>query len=157
VQKLRPRGALTLAILVMLGACTPIAVPAPKAAASIVVPTELPNGRVEITIAPAYPVDATASIPVAIVVTRGTVTGPVTARVLASGIGSPSEVPVRDLLVKPAITGANTRSSTTLSWDTRDSSGVVVPAGAYTLVVEVRVEDAGPPRTFTAGATLELR
>ncbi|MDQ6858207.1 MAG: hypothetical protein M3Z65_04350 [Chloroflexota bacterium] len=155
MQKLRPRGALTLAIVLMLGACTPIAVPAPKSGASIVVPTELPNGRVEIAVAAAYPLEATASVPVAILVARGTVTGPLTARVLASGFSA--EVPVRDLLVKPAVTTAKAKNSTTVTWDTRDATGVVVPAGAYTLVLEFRVDDGGPPRVFTAAATLELR
>ena len=44
-------------------------------------------GAVDITIATSYPLGRTATIPVTVSATRGTVAGPVTARVLASGIG----------------------------------------------------------------------
>lgn len=124
------------------------------------IPTDLPNGRVEITIATSYPRGATLAIPVAILASRGTITGPLTARVMASGINephSPAELLVRELTVAPMTVEGGSRSSTTLTWDTRDANGDVVPADAYSLVLEVRSDDGGPVRTITAGATLELR
>ncbi len=151
--------ALTLAAA-LLACC---ASPAPAIARPptvLVIPTDLPNGRVEITISPSYALGAVATIPVTISVTRGSVTGPLTARIMASGInesGAPAEVLVRELIVKPATVGANARGSTSLTWDTRDAKGSLVPADAYTLVLEVRSDDGGTSRTLTASATLDVR
>ncbi len=110
-------------------------------------------------VAPSYPIGATLTVPIAIVVTRGTVTGPVAARIMASGInegGSPAEVLVRDLAVAPAIVAAG-RRSTTVTWDAKDLKSVLVPADAYSLVLEFRSDDGGTTKTVRAGATLELR
>jgi hypothetical protein len=154
-----PTKALSLAALLLVGC----AGPAPATARPpivFVIPTDLPNGRVEVTISPIYAPGSVVTIPVAISVTRGSVTGPVTARVMASGIneaGAPAEVLVRELVPTPVTVAANGRRSTTLTWDTRDTKGTIVPADAYSLVLEVRSDDGGGPRTFTAGATLELR
>jgi hypothetical protein len=154
-----PTKALTLAALLVAGCGSPAPASA-RPPTVFVVPTDLPNGRVEITISPSYALGAVATIPVAISVTRGSVTGPVTARVMASGIneaGAPAEVLVRELAATPVTVGANSRRSTTLVWDTRDVNGAAVPADAYSLVLEVRSDDGGTSRTLTAGATLELR
>jgi hypothetical protein len=156
VPKLPAKAALALAIA--LG-CTVAPAPA-RTGTTFVIPTELPNGRVEITIAPAYALGSTVTIPVAIVATRGSIAGPVTARVMASGVnegGAPAEVLVRELAVTTVIATAGSRRSTAISWDTRDAKGQIVPADAYSLVLEVRSDDGGVGRTVTAGATLELR
>jgi hypothetical protein len=154
-----PAKALAIALALLLAGCQ-AAVPTSRPPAVFVIPTELPNGRVEITVAATYALGAVATIPVAIVVARGTVAGPLAARIMASGIneaGAPAEVLVRALAVTPVTVGANGRGSTTLTWDTRDTKGVVVPADAYSLVLDVRSDDGGTSRTLTAGATLELR
>jgi hypothetical protein len=154
-----PTKALTFAA-VLLAACASPAPATARPATVFIIPTDLPNGRVDITISPSYPLGAVATIPVAISVARGSVTGPVTARVMASGInesGAPAEVLVRELAATPVTVAANGRRSTTLTWDTRDTKGTVVPADAYSLVIEVRSDDGGTSRTLTAGATLELR
>ena len=156
MPKLPAQALLALAIA---ASCTTAPAP-PRTATTFVVPTELPNGRVEITISPAYALGSTITAPVSIVATRGSITGPLTARILASGInegGAPAEVLVRELVVTPFTVAAGSRRSTTLSWDTRDAKGVIVPADAYSLVVEVRSDDGPSSRTLTAGATLELR
>jgi hypothetical protein len=160
VPKLPPKALIVAAAL--LAACAaPRPVATARAPTAFVIPTDLPNGRVEITVSPSYAQGAVATIPVAISVTRGSVTGPLTARIVASGInqggGVPAEVLVRELVVKPAIVAAATRASTTLTWDTRDANGTVVPSDAYTLLVEVRSEDGSSPRTVTASATLDVR
>jgi len=57
------------------------------------------------------------------------------------------------------LTGMSTIYDTVRETVVRGTSDApaVVPAGAYTLAVEVRVDDGGPPRTITAAATIELR
>lgn len=156
MPKLPAKAALALAVA--LG-CT--AAPAPaRTATTFVIPTELPNGRVEVTIQPSYALGSTVTVPVAIVATRGSIAGPVSARVMASGIneaGAPAEVLVRELATTVITVTAGNRRSATLTWDTRDAKGVIVPADAYSLVIEVRSDDGGASRVVTAGATLELR
>lgn len=156
MPKLPAKAALALALAF---GCTAAPVPA-RTATSFVIPTDLPNGRVEVTIQPSYALGSTVTVPVAIVATRGSIAGPVTARVMASGIneaGAPAEVLVRELATTPVTVTAGSRRSVTLTWDTRDAKGVIVPADAYSLVIEVRSDDGGASRVVTAGATLELR
>ena len=155
-----PAVGVALAALLLVGAgCATAPIPAPRPPTTFVIPTDLPNGRAEITVAPSYPIGAPLTIPIAIVVTRGTVTGPVAARVMASGINegsSPAEMLVRDLPVTPSIVSIG-RRSTTVSWDTKDQKGVLVPADAYSLVLEFRSDDGSTIKIVRAGATLELR
>lgn len=159
MSKLPPKALILAAALLAACAGPPPATARP--ATVFVIPTDLPNGRVEITISPTYALGAVATIPVAISVTRGSVTGPLSARIMASGIsqggGVPAEVLVRELVVKPATVAAKSTASTTLTWDTRDANGAVVPSDAYTLLVEVRSDDGGTAHTVTASATLDLR
>jgi flagellar hook assembly protein FlgD len=161
MPKLPPKRALALGLALLLACASP---PPPQGGRPttgvFVIPNELPNGRVEITVAATYAIGRTATIPVSIVTTRGMLTGPLTARIMASGINEahkPAEVLVRELVAVPIAVGANARGSTTLTWDTRDAKGDVVPADAYSLVLEVRSDDGGASRVLTAGATLELR
>ena len=153
--------AIALATLLVAGSCATAPAPTPtrRTPTAFVIPTALPNGRVEITIAPSYPVGTPLAIPITVVVTRGTITGPVTARIMASGInegGLPAEVLVRELVAAPVTLTAG-RGSTAVAWDTRDLKGVLVPADAYSLVLEFRSEDGGVRTITRAGATLELR
>lgn len=160
MPKLPPKTALAFALAAFLVGCAPASAPTARAPSAFVIPTELPNGRVELTIAPRYSLGAAATIPVSIVTTRGTITGPITARVLASGINGPgaaAEVLVRDLTVAPLSVETSTRRSTMVTWDTRDAKGAIVPADAYSLVLEFRSDVLGTTRTVRATATLELR
>lgn len=162
MRKLPAKAPLALAIAVALtAACaSPPSEPKPRGApTAFVIPTELPNGRVEITVAAGYPIGSTASIPVTVIAARGTVTGPVHARILASGInegGKPAEVLVRELSV-PVQTAGVGRRTFTLTWDGRDAKGTIVPGDAYVIALEFRTDDAGTTSTVTATATLELR
>ncbi|HEX9495830.1 MAG TPA: hypothetical protein VGA38_08730 [Candidatus Limnocylindria bacterium] len=162
MRKLPAKGPLALGIAVALTAACASMPPEPKtrsAPTAFVIPTELPNGRVEITVATAYPLGANAAIPVTVIVTRGTVTGPVRASIVASGInegGKPAEALVRELSAPSQAAGTGRRSFT-LTWDTRDATGAIVPADAYVIALEFRIDDAGTARTVTATATLELR
>jgi len=149
-------------LLLLVGAAcvaAPVSTRASTAPISFVIPTSLTNGRVEVTVAAAYPIGAALAIPVAVVVTRGTISGPVTARIMASGInerGLPAEVLVRELAATPVTVSAG-RGSTVIAWDARDLKGAPVPADAYSLVLEFRSTDGGATTTARAGATLELR
>jgi hypothetical protein len=125
----------------------------------IVVPTELPNGRVEIALRPRYVLEADTRIDVTIVATRGTINGPLDARVMASGINegsAPAEVLVRRLDVRAATVAAGGRESLTVSWDGRDEFGVRVPADAYVLLLDFESKDGGSTRKVRAAATLQM-
>jgi len=157
-----PSRAALLVLAAALGAvCGPTgstkAQPSPS---RFVIPTELANGRVEISIAPSYRLGTTAVIQVAVTASRGAITGPLTSRVLASGIperGRVGEALVRTLAAPSLRVRAGERQTFSLSWDGRDEHGVLVPADAYSLVLEFGVEDGGTTRTATAGTTLEMR
>lgn len=164
MRQLPAQRALALAavLIAVAAGCTrpPATTPPGTGPLAFTIPTEVGNGRIEITVAPSYPRGTTLTIPVAISATRGTITGPLTARVLASGIneaGKPAEVLVRDLAPTPITASAGTRGSITLSWDSRDQKGATVPADAYSLVLTFRSDVDTGSRTVTAGASLELR
>jgi len=125
----------------------------------IVVPTELPNGRVEIAIQPTYVLGEPTRIDVSIVTTQGTITGPTEARVTSSGTsepGSPAEDFVRRLDTKAATVTAGERVMTSLTWDGDDEFGVRVPAEAYVLLLEFESNDGTTTRTVRATATLQM-
>ena len=142
-------------------ACAPRPVTTTRTATPsvIVVPTELPNGRVEIAIRPSYVLGAGTQVSVTIVATHGTITGPTDARVMASGInegGSPSEVLVRRLDAKVETVTAGGRATATLTWNGEDEFGVRVPADAYVLLVDFESNDGTSTRTVRATATLQM-
>lgn len=105
-----------------------------------------------------YPYPAPLRLPLSVAASRGTISGPLTARIVANGFGEngvPSEVLVRALTVAPVTVAAGQRGSTEIDWDGRDDRGVVVPADAYSLILEFGIEDGRISRRATAGATLQ--
>ena len=152
-------GALATLVIAMSCTAAPTPTPTRRPPAAFVVPTDLPNGRVELRIAPSYPIGAPLVVPITVIVTGGTITGPVTARVLASGInegGRPAEALVRELAAAP-VTISTGRGSATVTWDTRDQRGVLVPADSYSLVLEFRSGDGARATIVQATAGLDLR
>jgi hypothetical protein len=150
-----------LAVLLVLVACAPRPIVVDRTATPgiVVVPTELPNGRVEIAIRPSYVLGADTQVNVTIVATRGTITGPTDARVMASGInegGLPAEVLVRRLDASAETVRAGGRATATLSWNGEDELGVRVPADAYVLLVEFEADDGTGTHTVRAAATLQM-
>jgi len=148
-------------VAVLIVGCAPQPVPVTRTATPsvIVIPTELPNGRVEIALRPTYLLGAPTRVDIAIVATRGTITGPIEARVMASGInesGSPAEVLVRRLGANSATSSAGRRATTSVSWDGQDEFGVRVPADAYVLLLEFESIDGDTTRTVRATATLQM-
>ncbi len=157
----RQASALAVALALVLAACGPRPVTITRTATPsvIVVPTELPNGRVEIAIRPSYMLGAATQVSVTIVATKGTITGPTDARVMASGInegGSPAEVLVRRLDAKPETVKAGGRATATLTWNGEDQFGVRVPADAYVLLVDFESNDGTSTHTVRAAATLQM-
>jgi hypothetical protein len=155
------RPASALAVALVLAACAPRPPVEERTAtpAVFVVPTELPNGRVELTLQPRYLIGALTRVDVAVIATRGTITGPLLARVMASGInegGSPSEVLVRRLDAKAVTATAGQRATATVTWDGKDERGVRVPADAYVLLLEFESIDGGSARVVRATATLQM-
>jgi hypothetical protein len=153
-------GASALAAVLIATACTPRPTPGDRTSVpTIVVPTEVPNGRVEILLRPSYTLSATTRVDVAVVVARGAITGPVEARVMASGINegsAPAEVLVRRLAVTPVTISAGQRATASVVWDGHDEKGVRVPADAYVLVFEFESIDRDATRRVTAAATLQM-
>ncbi len=140
----------------MFAACAaqPGAIQRNPTPAIIVVPTVLPNGRVEVVIRPRYVLGAPARVDVAIIAARGTITGPIEARVMASGISA--EVLVRRLDTSAATATEDRRATTFVTWDGQDQFGVRVPADAYVLLLEFESKDGQNTRTIRATATLHM-
>jgi hypothetical protein len=146
--------------LVFATACAapPVTIQRTATPGIIVVPTELPNGRVEIALRPTYVLGAPISVDVTIIATRGTVTGPTEARVMASGInegGAPAEVLVRRLDASGTTIAAGRRATQTVTWDGDDEFGMRVPADAYVLLLEFESNDGANTRTIRTTATLQ--
>lgn len=155
------RSASALAAALLLVTCAPQPVPVTRTATPsvIVIPTELPNGRIEIALRPTYVLSAPTRVDIAIVASRGTITGPTEARVMASGInenGSPAEVLVRRLAPHSTTSSAGRRATTSVTWDGQDEFGVRVPADAYVLLLEFASIDGDSTRTVRATATLQM-
>ncbi len=154
------RASLAACVAVALACAPRPAVPersgAPEA---VVVPTELPNGRIELALQPRYTLGSVTRVDVAIVVTRGTISGPTEARVLASGIGGdgrPSEVLVKRIATSPVAATVGRRATTTVLWDGTDEFGARVPADAYVLLLEFASDDGTGARTVRAATTLQM-
>ena len=119
----------------------------------------LPNGRVQFRLQPGYPLGAVIAIPVTVTATRGSLTGPVTARIVASGIGergTPSEAVVRELAAAAVSAAPGQPRTMTLSWDGRDGGGTLVPADAYVIVLEFRSDNGTTIAIARAAATIQL-
>ncbi|MEP6694026.1 MAG: hypothetical protein ABJB39_05235 [Chloroflexota bacterium] len=149
------------ALALLLAACGPAPVTVERTATPtiVVVPTELPNGRIEIALRPRYVLGAGTRVDVTIITTRGTISGPTEARVMASGInegGSPAEVLVRRLDAPATTVTAGKRATTTLTWNGEDQFGTRVPADAYVLLLEFESTDGNDTRTVRATATLQM-
>src|SRR5207245_11202127 len=97
--------------------------------------------------------------PVAITTTLGTNTGPLAPRLLASGINertSPAEALVRSRVATSVTAAPGQRRMTSVSWDGLDEQGRLVPADAYSLVLEFHLDGAGAETQGRAGVTLQL-
>lgn len=151
----------SLAVVLAFAACAPAPSTIQRTGTPtlIVVPTVLPNGRIEVAIQPRYVLGQPTRIEVAIIATRGTITGPTQARVMASGInegGAPAEVLVRRLDATAATATPDRRATAFVMWTGDDQFGVRVPADAYVLLLEFESIDGASTRLIQATATLHM-
>jgi hypothetical protein len=119
--------------------------------ADLVIPTTVPNGKVEVVVKRGYTVGETVRAMIRLVPATGTLRGPLDPIIQASGFSA--TVTVRHLAVDP-VTVTSRSSDIVLVWDLRDDSGQPVGGDDYSLVFNV-IDNAG--RTSTVGTTLQVR
>jgi hypothetical protein len=117
----------------------------------LVIPTTVPNGKVEVIVKATYPVGATIRATIRLTPTTGTLRGPLDPFVQASGFHGTATV--RHLAVDPISVAAGS-GEVVVVWDMRDDTGAAVGSDDYSLVFNV-VDDAR--RMTTIGTTLQVR
>jgi hypothetical protein len=117
----------------------------------LVIPTTVPNGKVEVVVKATYAVGETIRATVRLSPTSGSLRGPLDPYVQASGFHGTATV--RHLSVDPISANAGSAEAV-VTWDLRDDSGKAVGSDDYSLVFKV-TDDSG--RTTTVGATLQVR
>jgi hypothetical protein len=130
--------------------------PAPPArtgspVSDLVIPTTVPNGKVEVLVKPMYTVGETIRATIRLAPTTGSLRGPLDPFIQASGFHGTATV--RRLVVDPISVTAGAAEVGVL-WDMRDDGGKQVGSDDYSLVFNV-IDDAG--RTTTVGTTLQVR
>ena len=142
--------ALLIAMTLVL-ACTETPPASLAPTGDLVLPTVVPNGRVEVVVKRSYPVGSTVRLVVRLVPTTGTLRGPIDPFIQASGFHGTATV--KHLAVEP-ITALPGSASVAIAWDLRDDAGTSVGSDDYSLVFSV-IDDAG--RSTNVGATLTVR
>jgi hypothetical protein len=144
---------LSLAAALVLAACSSKVAPTPAPlSGDLVLPTAVPNGRVEIVIKPSYANGKDVTLTVRLIPSTGTLRGPLEPYVQASGFAGTRIV--KHLAPLPVTATAAKAADAQLLWDTTDDAGRAVPADDYSLVIAV-LDDQG--RRTTVGATITLR
>ena len=143
-----------LLAVVVIAACSGTPPPASTATpvSDLVLPTTVPNGKVEVVVKSHYAVGDTIRVTVRLIPTTGSLRGPLDASVQASGFHGTATV--RHLAVDPINANAGSPEAVALLWDMRDDSGQPVGSDDYSLVFSV-IDDSG--RGTTVGATLQVR
>jgi len=140
---------LALLLSVSCGTAPPARTSAPVT--DLVVPTTVPNGRVDVIVKPTYTVGESVRATIRLSPTTGTLRGPLDPFVQASGFHGTATV--RHLIIDPISVSAGSADVVVL-WDMRDDAGTAVGSDDYSLVFNV-IDDAG--RRTTVGATLQVR
>ena len=117
----------------------------------LVIPTTVPNGKVDVVVKATYTVGDTIRATIRLTPTTGTLRGPLDPFIQASGFHGTATV--RHLAIDPISVGAGSAEVVVL-WDMRDDSGTAVGSDDYSLVFNV-IDDSG--RTTTVGTTLQVR
>ena len=125
---------------------------APIPGGELTVPTNVPNGRVEVVIQRTYPIGQPVRVPLRLLPASGTLRGPLSPFIEASGFAHTAVV--KRLGATPILASAGSVGRTELVWDTQDEDGTPVIEDDYTLVFEVE-DDQG--RRTSVGATRALR
>jgi hypothetical protein len=117
----------------------------------LVIPTTVPNGKVDVIVKPTYTVGATIRAIIRLSPATGSLRGPLDPFIQASGFHGTATV--RHLDIVPISVTAGSGEVAVL-WDMHDDGGTAVGSDDYSLVFNV-IDDAG--RTTTIGATLQVR
>jgi hypothetical protein len=145
------RLAALLALLVFASCASAPPVRSLSPASDLVIPTTVPNGRVDVIVKPTYAVGETIRATIRLSPATGTLRGPLDPFVQASGFHGTATV--RHLAIDPISVTAGSAESVVM-WDMRDDEGKAVGSDDYSLVFNV-IDDSG--RTTTVGATLQVR
>ena len=137
------------AALASCGGASPVRTGAPVS--DLLLPTTVPNGKVEVVVKSTYAVGQTIRATVRLLPSTGSLRGPVDPYIQASGFHGTATV--RHLAVDP-ISAYGGVAETVVDWDMRDDSGKAVGSDDYSLVFNV-TDDVG--RTTTVAATLQVR
>jgi hypothetical protein len=140
-----------LACALLIAACSSSAPATPAPNNDLVLPTTVPNGRIEVVVKRGYAVGETVRAGIRLLPASGTLRGPIGPFIQASGFHGTATV--RHLTIAP-VTASTAPAMVDVSWDMRDDAGKPVGSDDYSLVFDV-VDDAG--RTTTIGATLQVR
>ena len=117
----------------------------------LVIPTTVPNGKVEVVVKGTYAVGEMVRATVRLLPATGSLRGPLDPFIQASGFHGTATV--RHLSVDPISVSAGSAEAV-VQWDMRDDGGKAVASDDYSLVFNV-IDDSG--RTTTVGATLQVR
>ena len=117
----------------------------------LVIPTSVPNGKVEVVVRSSYAVGDTIRATIRLSPSTGTLRGPLEPFIQASGFHGTATV--RHLSIDPISVNAGS-GEVPVAWDMRDDAGQAVGSDDYSLVFKV-VDDSG--RATTVGATLQVR
>jgi len=140
---------LALLVVTSCGSAAPVKTSVPVS--DLVIPTTVPNGKVEVIVKPTYKVGEAIRATVRLAPATGTLRGPLDPFIQASGFHGTATV--RRLDIDPISVTAGSAEVAVL-WDMRDDAGTAVGSDDYSLVFNV-IDDAG--RTTTVGATLQVR
>jgi hypothetical protein len=140
-----------LAVAIIAAACSPVAPATPTPTNDLVIPTTVPNGRVEVVVKRAYVVGQPVQAEIRLLPTSGTLRGPLDPFIQASGFHGTATV--RHLTIAP-VTASAGAATVDVSWDMRDDAGKALGSDDYSLVFDV-IDDAG--RATRIGATLQVR
>jgi hypothetical protein len=146
-----PRLAALAAAVVLASCASAPPGPRPAPVTDLVIPTTVPNGKVEVVVKSGYPVGETVRATIRLSPRTGTLRGPLDLYIQASGFHGTATV--RHLAVDPVSATAGS-AEVAISWDLRDDSGTAVGSDDYSLVFTV-IDDSG--RTTIVGATLQVR
>jgi hypothetical protein len=141
-----------LLALIVLGSCSSAQpLPTQPPTGDLVIPTTVPNGKVEVVVKRLYAIGETVRATIRLRPATGTLRGPLDPFIQASGFHGTATV--KHLVVDPIIANAASAEVVVL-WDMRDDSGVAVGGDDYSLVFNV-IDDAG--RMTPVGTTLQVR
>jgi hypothetical protein len=140
---------LALALLASCGSAPPVRTSAPVT--DLVIPTTVPNGKVDVIVKSTYTVGETIHATIRLSPTSGMLRGPIDPFVQASGFHGTATV--RHLSINPISVAAGS-ADVAVMWDMRDDDGAAVGSDDYSLVFKV-IDDVA--RTTTVGATLQVR